>query len=154
MEGDCVFRTQDLSQDPTEIKESGGRERNGQEGVWWEGRPSRSVFLLQILPSASPYLACPPGVLGRWAWMAVLGLLSSQPVPGTRRSSLAANQKSGEKGGITVSPEDGRGRSFLQHWLRASGDRLITIPPQGVGGRLPGGGDRLSRVPASNRHLH
>ena len=108
-------------------------------GGWGEGRPSRSVFLLQILPSASPYLVCPPGVLGRWAWMAVLGLLSSQPVPGTRRSSLAANQKSGEKGGIRVSPEDGRGLSFLQLWLRASGDRLITIHPPGGGGQAARG---------------
>ena len=33
VERDRVFRFQDPSQDPTEIKESGGWERNGQEGV-------------------------------------------------------------------------------------------------------------------------
>ena len=93
----------------------------GKKGCRGEGRPSQSIFLLRILPSPSPYLACPPGVPGRWAWMAALGPLNSQPVLGTCRSSPAANQKSGRKEGIRVSPEEGRGPPFLQLWPRLQG---------------------------------
>lgn len=109
VEEDHVFRFQDPSQDPTEINESGGWERNGQEGVWRGGEAQPVHLPAADPPSPSPYLACLPGVLGRWAWMAALGPLSSQPVLGTCRSSPAANRKSGGEERVRVSPEEGRG---------------------------------------------
>lgn len=51
-----------------------------------------------LTPSACPYLACPPGVWGRWAWTAAPDQLNSRPAPATRSSSLVAGQKSGGRG--------------------------------------------------------
>lgn len=87
-------------------------------------------------PSPCPYLACPPGVWGRWAWTAALGPLNSQPVHGTRRSFLAVSQKSGGREGARVSTEDGKDPPFLQPWPWAAGDPQEGQAALGVGGRL------------------
>ena len=87
-------------------------------------------------PSRCPYLACPPGVRGRWAWTAALGPLNSQPVHGIRRSSPAVSQKSGGREGARVSTEDGKDPPFLQPWPRAAGDPQEGQAALGVGGRL------------------
>lgn len=106
---------------PTERKESGVWWRNRQEGkaelddVWGgsgrgslpatEPRASPDPPLTATCPrwhsSARPsYLACLPGVWGRWAWTVVPDLPNSQPEPGTRNSSPAASQRSGGDGGV------------------------------------------------------
>lgn len=115
-EGEDVF----LSWDSTEIHGVGNGERNRQErrkhwkksGVMVGGGPLRSCPSADppdppLSPSSKaqpssdagtstcPYLACPLGVWGRWAWMAALDQLNSEPVPGTCNSSPAASQKSG-----------------------------------------------------------